>query len=180
MMLYVRLVYEFMKTGLFAIGGGLATLPFLHEISQETGWFTNQDISNMIAVSESTPGPIGINMSTYVGYITGGILGGILATLALVVPSIIIIEFISTILSKFKESKTIKYIFYGIRPASTALILVASISVFRSGLMTEAGDEFEYIPVMMFILFFVCMRKFKLHPLIYIGIAAVLGIFFQL
>lgn len=180
MMLYIKLVYEFMKTGLFAIGGGLATLPFLHEISQETGWFTSQDISNMIAVSESTPGPIGINMSTYVGFITGGIVGGILATLALVVPSIIIIEFISTILSKFKESKTVKHIFYGIRPASTALIVYASISVFRTGLMDESGKELLYLPVMMFIFFFIGIRKLKLHPLVFIGIAAVLGIVFQL
>lgn len=180
MMLYIKLIFEFMKTGLFAIGGGLATLPFLHEISQETGWFTSRDISNMIAVSESTPGPIGINMSTYVGYITGGIIGGILATLALVVPSIIIIEFISTILSKFKESKTIKYIFYGIRPASTALIVYASISVFRSGLMDETSGELLYLPVMLFILFFIGIRKFKLHPLFFIGLAAVIGIVFKL
>ena len=104
-MLYLRLMIEFFKTGLFAIGGGLATLPFLYELSEKTGWFTTTDISNMIAISESTPGPIGINMSTYVGFHTAGLLGGIVTTLSLVLPSIIIIEIISKVLTKFKESK---------------------------------------------------------------------------
>ena len=133
MLIYIRLFYEFFKTGLFAIGGGLATLPFLYEISEKTGWFTTQDISNMIAVSESTPGAIGINMSTYVGFHTafsyygyaGAILGGIVSTLSLIIPSIIIIEVISGFLKKFRESKLVQDIFYGLRPASTALIASA-------------------------------------------------------
>ena len=95
MMLYLRLMYEFFKTGLFAIGGGLATLPFLYEMSEATGWFTRGDIMNLIAVSESTPGAIGINMSTYVGFITAGLPGAILATLALAAPSVVVIILIS-------------------------------------------------------------------------------------
>lgn len=71
MMLYLRLVYEFFKTGLFAIGGGMATIPFLYDMADATGWFTYDDLANMIAVSESTPGPVGVNMATYVGYVTG-------------------------------------------------------------------------------------------------------------
>lgn len=67
-MILLRLMYEFCKTGLFAVGGGLATLPFLYEMAEKTGWFTNQDILNLVAISESTPGAIGINMSTYVGF----------------------------------------------------------------------------------------------------------------
>lgn len=180
MSIYVRLFYEFFKTGLFAIGGGLATLPFLHEISEKTGWFTTQDISNMIAVSESTPGPIGINMSTFVGFHTGGVLGGIIATMALIIPSIIIIEFISTILTKFKESKAIQYIFYGIRPASTALIAVAGVAVFRTAMLTDANDiGINFIAVIACAILFFAIRKFKLHPLVYIAAAAVSGIFLE-
>ena len=82
-MIYLRLFWEFFKTGLFAVGGGLATLPFIYDISDRTGWFTYQQIADMIAVSESTPGPIGVNTATYVGYITGGLPGAIVATLGL-------------------------------------------------------------------------------------------------
>ena len=177
-MIYLKLFYEFFKTGLFAIGGGLATLPFLHEISEKTGWFTTQDISNMIAVSESTPGPIGINMSTFVGFQTAGVLGGIIATMSLIIPSIIIIEFISTILTKFKESKIIQYIFYGIRPASTALIAVAGVAVMRTTLLKDSAKfSINYIAVIACALLFFAIRKFKLHPLVYIAVAAVSGIF---
>ena len=78
MMVFLRLFYEFFKTGLFAIGGGMATIPFLYDMSDATGWFSYDDLANMIAVSESTPGPIGVNMATYVGFITGTDLGGVL------------------------------------------------------------------------------------------------------
>ena len=90
-MIYLRLFYAFFKTGLFSIGGGLATLPFLYEMAEKYSWFTEEDIANMLAIAESTPGPIGVNMATYVGIQTGGILGGFWATFALVLPSFIII-----------------------------------------------------------------------------------------
>ena len=97
----LRLMFEFFKTGLFAVGGGLATLPFLYAIGETTGWYTAQDVANMIAISESTPGPMGVNMATYVGFNTFGIVGGILASLSLVFPSVVIIVLISKILNKF-------------------------------------------------------------------------------
>ena len=80
-MIYLRLFWEFFKTGLFAIGGGMATLPFLHDIGEATGWFTQAQLMNMLAVSESTPGPIGINMATYVGFTVAGVPGAVIATL---------------------------------------------------------------------------------------------------
>lgn len=177
-MLYLKLFYEFFKTGLFAIGGGLATLPFLYEIAEKTGWFTASDISNMIAISESTPGPIGINMSTYAGFNSAGVAGGIISTLSLVLPSIIVIEIISTILNKFKESKLIQNIFYGIRPASTALITVAGLAVYKVAFLTETGLNFLSIAIG--IVLFVLIRKFKLHPLAYIASAALVGIILKL
>jgi len=117
-MIYLKLYYEFLKIGLFAVGGGLATLPFLYSLGDLTGWFSSIDIANMLAISESTPGPIGINMSTYVGYNVAGYFGGIVATLGLVTPSILIIILISHFLDKFKENKFVNDAFYGIRPAS--------------------------------------------------------------
>ena len=108
-MLIFRLFWEFFKTGLFAIGGGLATLPFLYDMQAATGWFTLDDISNMIAISESTPGPMGINMATYTGFTSMGVLGGIAAVAGLVTPSIIIIIIVSNILEKFKTNKYVQY-----------------------------------------------------------------------
>ena len=121
MMTLLRLVFEFFKTGLFSIGGGLATLPFLYEMSDHTGWFTHTDIADMIAVSESTPGAIGINMATYAGYKTSGILGGFCATVGLAMPSIIIILIVAHFLNKFRDSRYVARAFYGLRPASIAM-----------------------------------------------------------
>mgnify|MGYP003292622080 CR=1 FL=1 len=101
-MIYLRLFFEFFKTGLFAIGGGMATIPFLYDISDKTGWFTHDKLADMIAVSASTPGPIGVNMATFAGYMTRGILGALVATFALVLPSYIIILIIY--LKKFLPS----------------------------------------------------------------------------
>ena len=98
----VTVAIEFFKTGLFAVGGGLATIPFLQDMAIKYGWFDLTTLSTMIAVSESTPGPIGINMATYVGYITLGPVGGIISTIALVTPSIIVILIIANMLEKFK------------------------------------------------------------------------------
>ena len=106
MMLYLRLFIEFFKTGLFAVGGGMATIPFLYRMADATGWFTANDVANMIAVGESTPGPIGVNMATYVGFVTGmnqhgttgAVMGGITATLGLITPSVIIILIIAIFL----------------------------------------------------------------------------------
>ena len=100
-MIYLQLFFEFFKAGLFAIGGGLATIPFLTDIGQRTGWFTSGELANMIAISESTPGPMGVNMATYVGFHTGGIAGGVIATLGLVCPSILVILVIAGFLKKF-------------------------------------------------------------------------------
>ena len=125
----LQLIFEFFKTGLFAVGGGLATLPFLYDIAEKTGWYTNQDILNLIAISESTPGAIGINMATYVGFLTEGVVGGILATLALIAPSLIIIIIISKVLDQFKSSPVVQGVFKGLRPASTGLIVAAGVSV---------------------------------------------------
>ena len=98
-MIYLKLFCEFFKTGLFAVGGGLATLPFLSDMADRTGWFTQAQLADMLAVSESTPGPVGVNMATYVGFETAGVLGAVVATLGLVTPSVIVI-LIATVFAK--------------------------------------------------------------------------------
>ena len=145
-MIYLQLFWEFFQTGLFAVGGGMATIPFLYDMSDKTGWFTHQDLANMIAVGESTPGPIGVNMATYVGYVTGmaeggignAILGAVTATLGLVLPSLIVILIVAAMLKRFKDSPLVQKAFYGLRPASTGLIAAAGISVAVSNLFGSA------------------------------------------
>lgn len=184
LILDLQLFWEFFKTGLFSVGGGLATLPFLYDMSEKTGWFTRADISNMIAVSESTPGPLGINMATYVGYKTVGIFGGIVSTVGLVAPAIICIILISKVLDKFKESPIVERVFYGLRPASTGLIAAAGIGVAQIAFLhTDAASFASLINwplVALAVVIYVLYKKFKKHPIFYIAAAAVVGIIFHL
>lgn len=137
MLVFIQLYWEFFKTGLFAIGGGMATVPFLQAMSVKTGWFSAAQLADMIAVAESTPGPLGVNTATYVGYIVGmqqggallGILGGVTATLGVVTPSIIIIMIIAGFLDRFRENRFVKGAFYGLRPSSVGLIAAAGVSI---------------------------------------------------
>ena len=135
-MTYLILFLEFFKIGLFAVGGGLATLPFLSELAGKYPWFDESMLGNMIAVSQSTPGPIGINMATYAGFNAGGVLGGLVATIGIVTPSVIIILIVAHVLNKFKESKSVQSVFYALRPAVTGLIAVAGFGVFKISVLT--------------------------------------------
>ena len=137
MSIYIRLFWEFFKTGLFAIGGGMATLPFLKNIGAVTGWYTQTELMNMVAVSESTPGPIGVNMATYVGFTVAGIPGAVVATIGEITPSIIVILIVAAMLTKFRDSKYVANAFYGLRPASSGLIAAACAGVLRSFFQLE-------------------------------------------
>ena len=130
------LFYEFFKTGLFAVGGGLATLPFLYDMAaRHPEWFTVSQLADMLAVSESTPGPLGVNMATYVGYLTAGIPGAVAATMGLVAPSVIVILIVAAFLKRFRESRLVNNVFYGLRPASAAMVAAAGLSVVRLALL---------------------------------------------
>ena len=186
-MTILRLMFAFAKTGLFSVGGGLATLPFLYEMSDQTGWFSHADIADMIAVSESTPGAIGINMSTYAGFKTAGVPGGILASLALAAPSVIIILIIAKFLEKFRDSKFVEGAFYGLRPASIAMITAAGLNVAKVALVNidayqmsgNLGDFFIWKAIILGVLIFIAARKLKWNPILLIAISAVTGIIFQ-
>lgn len=194
-MIYLRLFYEFFKTGLFAVGGGMATIPFLYSMADATGWFTRMDVDNMIAVGESTPGPIGVNMATYVGYLTGGnagglpaaILGAVVATLGLITPSIIVILIIASFLKSFRDNRYVDSAFYGLRPASTGLIAAAGLSVVVSNLFFVEAMEggfslavFNWKGWILAIVLWVLTNKVKptkkLHPILFILASAVVGI----
>ena len=183
-MLYAKLFWEFFQTGLFAVGGGMATLPFLYDISDRTGWFTHQDLADMIAVSESTPGPIGINMATYSGFITAGYPGAIISTLGLITPSIIVILLGAAFLNAFHENKFVNGAFYGLRPASAAMITAAGVILAR--VVFFGGDfmngiSFKPLTLAIILLVMTNIITFtkKLHPVIWIFIAALVGVIFK-
>ena len=196
-MIYLRLFYEFFKIGLFSVGGGLATLPFLQDLGARTGWFASADLSNMIAVSESTPGPIGVNMATYTGYVSAlgeydsvfaGILGGLVATLGLIAPAIVTIMIVSKILEKFKDNRFVNAAFYGLRAVSIALISAVGVSVISTNLFNIDGlkvsgnfaDLFVLKAIILAVVIFVLQKVFKkVHPTAFIALAAVVGIVFN-
>lgn len=193
-MIFLKLFWEFFKTGLFAIGGGLATVPFLQDISAKTGWYTAGQLADMIAVSESTPGPMGVNMATYVGYTIGsdiggallGIFGAVTATLGLIAPSVIVILVIAYFLKKFKDNALVNNTLYGLRPASVALITAAGLDIalfalFRVNGIRELAQAHlnpVHIGLALLILFLTrwCKPTKKLHPVWFIALAAVVGI----
>ena len=188
-MIYLQLFLEFFKIGLFAVGGGLATIPFLQELTTRYDWFDTAMLANMIAVGESTPGPIGVNVATYAGITAGGIPGGIVATLALTLPSYLVILVVARILKKFRSNFYVNAAFSGIRPAVTAMIAYAGwgmveLSLVKPGAFAETGNVLSVIlwpQIILFGVLFFISRKFKkLHPIAIIAIAAVVGIVLKL
>ena len=191
MSLYLRLFWEFFKTGLFAVGGGMATLPFMYDISDKTGWFTHSMLADMVAVTESTPGPIGVNMATYVGFVTGGVPGAVIATVGLVTPSVIVILLIARVLKAFRENQYVDAGFYGLRPCSVGLIaaagvLVVKLALFNTELYASTGAIADLFNVKALILAAVLLaatryiKKLKgLHPIVFILASAVIGIVFS-
>ena len=191
-MIYLQLFWEYFKAGLFAVGGGMATIPFLYEISDRTGWFTHQDLANMLAVSESTPGPIGVNMATYVGFVTGikeggisnAILGAVTASIGLVLPSLIVILIVAAMLKRFKESPLVQKTFYGLRPASTGLIAAAGLSVAVANLVDSSSLGINWKGCILAVVLWLLTNKVrqtkKLHPIVFIGFSALVGIVFSM
>ena len=191
MTLYLQLFWEFFKTGLFAVGGGMATLPFLYDISNKTGWFTHAQLADMVAVSESTPGPIGVNMASYVGFVTGGVGGAVVATLGLIAPSILIVLIIAAFLKAFRDSKYVDGAFYGLRPASTALIASALVTVAKVAFFSSQnfddltavlhGVEWKAVVLAAVLLLLTryVPRVKSWHPIVFIGLSAAVGVIFR-
>ena len=175
----------FQNRPVFSVGGGLATLPFLYAMSAKTGWFTATDISNMIAIFESPPAPWASTWPP--GIYVFGIIGTFLAPLSLILPSIIVIILVAKILDAFKESKLVADIFSGLRPASTAMIASAGISVALLALfhtenftgLASIPSVLNYKAILLAIVVYITIKKFDKHPIVYIVASAVVGIIFQ-
>ena len=186
-MIYLTLFWEFFKTGLFAIGGGLATLPFLRQMSDRFGWFTHEELTNMLAVSESTPGPIGVNMATYVGNVIAGLFGGVVATFGLILPSFLVILVVAKMMRKFKDNRFVASSMTVLRPVSVGMVSAAVLSVllavFFPGYTTLASMR-ECFSLVGFLLFGVLLAVYvkfpKLHPIVILAIGAVVGIVLKL
>lgn len=177
----LTMCWEFFKTGLFAVGGGLATLPFLTEMQVKYNWFTAEDLANMIAISESTPGPIGVNMATYAGYSSYGILGGIAATLSLILPALVLIMLIAKALDTYKNNVFVRRGFAFLRPAVTGLIAAAGFSVFKIALLhsdlTLKNISWPGVILFAVLLTMTQIKKLKkIHPIVYIAVGAAVGI----
>ena len=190
-MIYLRLFIEFAKIGLFTVGGGMACVPFLLALSEKTGWFTQSQLLDMIAISESTPGPLGINMATYVGYTTCGILGSFIATMGIVLPTVLLVLCIAKFLQSFKDNKYVQGAMYGLRPASTGLIAAAGVSVavlslvnidaIKAGAWAQALDPKAIVmaAVLLVLTNYVKQTK-KLHPVVFIAASAAVGVLLHL
>lgn len=192
MSVLLTLFWEFFQVGLFAVGGGMATLPFLYNISDRYGWFTYAQLADMLAVSESTPGPIGVNMATYVGYTVQGVSGALVATLGLVMPSVMVICIVALFLKSFRNNPYVNSAFRLLRPTSTGLIAAAGVSVVgiclvhvdafhSSGLLSDLAD---WRALLLAAVLIACTnwipRVKKLHPVAFIALSAAVGILFHL
>lgn len=186
-MIYLKLYFVFFRIGLFSIGGGLATLPFLQDLVDKYSWLTAAELVDMIAISESTPGPIGINTATFVGFEGAGVLGGIITTLGLVSPSLIIIILIAHYFKRFNEKPLVQGAFLGIRPAVTGLIGSVGFEIMRLSIidlekfynLEDVFKIFNLKETLLFGIVFYLIYKYKKHPILYLSGAAIIGIVFK-
>lgn len=176
------LFWEFFKTGLFAVGGGLATLPFVYDIAERYTWLDAARIPDMVAIAESTPGPIGINVSTFAGYSAAGIAGGFVATFGVVLPSLIVIIIVAKFLERFKDSKLVRAAFGGMRPSVAALIATAGMTLIRAGLLIPGTWHPDLKALALFVVLMVAtnIKKINFHPVVYIALSAAAGIIFKM
>lgn len=178
----LKLIFVFFYIGLFSIGGGLAALPFVQQEAVNRGWVTLEEFFSMVAISESTPGPIGINLATYVGNTQYGLLGGVLATAGNVLPSLIIIVIIAKYFQKFGDQPVVKAGFYGLRAAVVGLIAVAWLNVLEVSIIhldaisANLAAWIDFKAAAMFIVIYIVKAKLKLHPLFVIVLGAVGGV----
>lgn len=180
------LFFEFFKTGLFAVGGGLATVPFLRDMGAAYGWLSEAELANIIAIAESTPGPIGVNAATYVGYLVCGIPGAVVATIGLVTPSVIIIVLIAKAFKKYYNSYLVQSLFKALRPAAIGLITAAGFSLLLTSLgvkanflrFTFSADWYSLLKLGIygvFVFFAFWKKTAKIHPFFYILTGGAIG-----
>lgn len=172
-MIYVLLIWEFLQIGLFAVGGGLVTVPFLFDLANKYTWFSNQELTDMIAVAQALPGPVGINMAAYGGFYAAGWGGGVLAPLAEVFPAMVVVYLIAGLLNKWQENRYVQMVLCGVRPAVLALILYAAWII---------GKEINFNPktAALFAFILASMHFYKRNVVLYIALSAIVGIVLQI
>jgi chromate transporter len=182
-MILISLFYEFFIIGIFAYGGGLAMLPLLQEIAIDRGWLTVTEFTDLIAISQSTPGPIAINLATFIGYNNAGVLGALVSSLAVILPAFILALIIARFLQHFNDHPIVKAVLVGLKAAVIGLILTAVLQVaFVSLYTTEAANiltfykNLDYKAILLFFGMFFAVFKYKKHPIVYITIAGILGV----
>ncbi|DAB18666.1 TPA: chromate transporter [Candidatus Gastranaerophilales bacterium HUM_20] len=167
-MIYLKLFLEFFHIGLFSFGGGYATLPFLYHIADVQKWYTTKQLSDMIAVSSITPGPVGVNVATFAGFKTAGILGAAIATTSVILPSFIIVIIISKLLEQFKHNKYVQSVIYTLKPAGCGLLAAIGVDMFI--------DNINLLGMVLLVCLFVASITEKRDPLFYLGVSAVVGL----
>lgn len=175
-MTLILLFYEFLKIGLFAVGGGYATIPFLFHLTEIYPWFSQSELTNMIAISNITPGPIGINMATYTGYTTAGILGSIISTFGIIIGPFILTILTIYFIKKFREASFIKALFEGLRPVACALLTFVMFQLIQQNIF---NNNFNFKAFILTIILFILYPFIKSKPSLIILIGAVLGIIFN-
>lgn len=185
-MILVLLCMEFAKIGFFSLGGGYATLPFLYHMSEVYGWFSPLELSRMLAISSITPGPVGLNVATFAGFKTAGILGSVVATMSIMLPSFLMVVIISKMLKKFKDSPYLDSVMYALRPATAAMLGAVGVRLFKDAIIRNidfSGINLlnlqNYLDLkgflLLFILFLISL-KIKKDPLIFLAYGAIAGI----
>lgn len=169
MKLLLQLFLQFFHVGVFSFGGGYATLPFLYAISEKYHWYSAKQLTDMLAISSITPGPVGVNVATFAGFATSGILGALVATTAVILPSFIIVTIVYNILDKFKTNRYVKGAIRGIKPAGCALLSAVGIRLlFTSNL--------HLLGTILFLFFIILSFVKKRDPLFILGISAIVGL----
>ena len=171
-MIYLQLFWTYCKIGLFGFGGGYAMLSLIqHEVVENHAWLSAGEFTDIVAISQMTPGPIGINSATYIGYtVTGNVLGSIVATFAVCLPSFIIVLLIAKAYMKFKSNRWVNYAFLGLRPVTVGLIASAAL------LLMNCDNFTDYKSVIIFSLAFILTKFLKLHPILMILLAGLSGL----
>lgn len=179
-----------MKIGLFSFGGGYAMIPLIQKEIQSHGWLSASEFVDIIAIAEMTPGPIAVNSATFVGYKAAGILGGIVATAGVAIPSLVLILIVSNYFFKFQDHPLSKLIFYGVRPVIVGLIFAAAVFVAQtaflrqgttlSGSMLNLLSIIDLKSIFIFIIAIIGLVKFEIHPILIIVISSVLGLIFTM
>lgn len=170
-MIYLQLFLEFFHIGLFSFGGGYATLPFLFHIAETHDWYTAKQLTDMIAISSITPGPVGVNVATFAGYTTSGILGALIATSSVVLPSLIIVIIISKLLEQFKHNLYVQSIIYTLKPAGCGLLAAVGVNMFLNNISLWGMSLFLILLILSF------MKK--RDPLFYLGLSALYGLVYS-